>query len=325
MVAPMRILLSSLIFLSLSVAHASEWQTENYATSDNHPEVYPITAMSPPKSWEPDLSNGLDAALPFPWPDKYIEKFKQPFNPWAFFRNASALCSHYEISKSGETLKIIQALYDRLLEYSAERDGQRFLLYNFKKGYRGIAVDVPWTSAYASGAALIGLTFMSECADMPEALTTAKEVLAGLASPIDPSKNRPDLWVSFVDDRGFLWFEEKPLDQVEQPRILNGHIRALTGLYIYWAHTKDEEALPLLRAGIKTIEEYAPSYRIPGKVNAYDMIQPPVDDYGPERTIAQQDILFKMTGEPVFAIYRDVFEMDMRDEIEAAKAVAVTE
>jgi hypothetical protein len=145
-----------------------------------------------------------------------------------------------------------------------------------------------------------------------------KEILAGLARPIDPGEPRPEYWVSFVDERGYLWFEEQPLDQVEQPRILNGHIRALTGLYFYWAHTKDEIALSLLEAGIKTIEDNALAYRRPGAINAYDQMQPDVADYGPARTTDQQDILFRLTGDPVFAKYRDMFEEDMRDEIQEA-------
>lgn len=308
------------LFLLVTPAHATEWQTEPYTISERQDEVYPIAKVAPPKGWSPDLSKGLDAALPFPWPKAYVEKYRQPFNPWAFFRNVTALCTHWKATGNEETKAILKGLHARLLEYSALQNGQRFLLYRFPKPYRKKPVAVPWTSAYASGAALIGLTYMAECIDMPEARTTAKEVLAGLANPIDPRQERPPLWVSFVDERGFLWFEEKPLDQVEQPRILNGHIRALTGLYVYWVHTKDETALRLLRAGIKTIEEYAPAYRIPGEINAYDMMQPPVADYSPERTIGQQDILFKMTGDPAFAAYRDMFEADMRDEINAAAA-----
>jgi len=313
----MKTIVAVLLFLSVSFP-CMAWQTEDYNISPDHSQVYPISKAKPPNGWRPDLSEGLDASLPFPWPDSYLKR-DHPFNPWAFFRNASSLCTHFAETKNDETRAIIRALYERMLDYTEDRDGQRFVLYKFPKNYRKIPVDVPWTSAYGSGAALIGLTLISECADMPEAAKTAKEVLAGLANPIVPREERPRYWVSFVDDRDFLWFEEKPLDQVEQPRILNGHIRALTGIYIYWAHTKDEEALKLLRAGLKTVEEYAPAYRIAGKINAYDLMQPPLDDYGPERTIDQQNILYKMTGEPVFAIYRDVFEADMRDEIEAAK------
>jgi hypothetical protein len=305
----------------------SEWQTEAYAISADHARVYPVGKAKPPEGWKPDLQKGLDAALPFPWPEAYVKRYRQPFNPWAFFRNALALCTYWKQTKSAETRKILEALHARLLEYSTLRDGQRFLLYNFEKSYRRqYKVDVPWTSAYASGAALIGLTSVYKCADMPEALATAKEVLAGLANPIDPRGARPDdLWVSFLDEAGYLWFEEKPLDQVEQPRILNGHIRTLTGLYIYWAHTKDDAAMPLLQAGIKTIENYALRYRKPGGINAYDLMQPYIADYSPIRTIRQQDILFRMTRDPVFAKYRDLFEADMRDEIQQMEKAAETQ
>ncbi|KLK92318.1 hypothetical protein AA309_15155 [Microvirga vignae] len=298
----------------------SEWQTKAYAISDDYLKVFSVGEANPPKGWRPDLTQGLDAALPMPWPEEYVKRGRQPFNPWAFYRNVSALCAHWKKTNNVETRNILILLHKRLLEYSELRDGRRLLLYRFTKDYREqYRVNVPWTSAYASGAALIGLTSMYKCADMPEALVTAKEVLADLANPIDPRGNRPDLWVSFTDEAGYLWFEEKPLDQVEQPRILNGHIRALTGIYTYWVHTKDETALPLLRAGIKTVEDHAPRYRKRGGINAYDLLRPYLADYGPERTIVQQDILFKMTGDPIFAEYRNMFEADMHDEIEQIK------
>ncbi|WP_336071468.1 D-glucuronyl C5-epimerase family protein [Nitratireductor rhodophyticola] len=295
--------------------------TKNYDINEDPGKVLAIGVGRSPKNWKPDIGRGLDAAIPLPWPEKYVEEYKQPFNFWSFFRNVQQLCAHFDETGSEETRAILKALYDRLLEYSELRDGQRFGLYKFKQGYRSnsIPVEWPWTSAYASGAALIGLSNMWECAKIDGALDTAHEFLAALSNPIDPREGRPQFWVSFVDDRGYLWFEEKPLDRIEQPRILNGHIRTLVGLYEYYARTESEEALKLLRAGIRTIEEYAPYYRVPGKINAYDMLQPYNDDYGPKRTIGQQDILYRMTNEPVFAIYRDVFELDMRDEIAAGK------
>jgi hypothetical protein len=68
----------------------------------------------------------------------------------------------------------------------------------------------------------------------------------------------------------------------------------------------------LLRAGIFTVEEYAMSYRRDGMINAYDMLDPYIADYGPERTVEQQIILYKMTGEKIFLDYSQIFEADIR-------------
>lgn len=78
------------------------------------------------------------------------------------------------------------------------------------------------------------------------------------------------------------------------------------------AYTGDQDALDLLRAGICTVEEYAMQYRRKGKINAYDLLDPYIADYGPERTINQQHILHAMTGEPIFQTYAMKFEADMR-------------
>jgi hypothetical protein len=293
----------------------ARYKTKNYSINTNHYEVYPIVKSGFPKDWTPNLTLDLDDALPFPWPDKYITLFKQPFAPWSFFRNAAALYNYYSQTGDVTALDLMEKLYARFLEYTLEDNEQMFVLYRFKKPYRGIDVAVPWTSAYASGAALIGLTLMNECLGKAEILQVARKILGGLGGAIDTRETRPRYWVSFVDPHGFLWFEEMPLDQETQPRILNGHIRAITGLYIYYVFTKDQMALDLLRSGIRTVEEYTPYYRKEGKVNAYDLLEPYIPDYGPYRTIDQQRMIWKMTGETIFKTYSDLFESDISEHL----------
>ena len=71
------------------------WQIKNYAITDQRDEVFPWASITqPPEKWKPDLSEGLDIALPFPWPEAYINQYKQPFNPWTFVKNALALCNY---------------------------------------------------------------------------------------------------------------------------------------------------------------------------------------------------------------------------------------
>jgi hypothetical protein len=295
------------------------YNTKQYAINTNHFDVYPVARAAIPDGWKPDNSLDLDSALPFPWPDKYIEIFKQPFAPWAFFKNAAILNAYYIETGDERALVLMKALVDRFLQYTVKQDDKRFVLYDFPKPYRKIDVEVPWTSAYASGAALIGLALMNESLELHEINHLMYEIVNGLGNPINPMHVRPRYWVSFVDEKGYLWFEEMPLDREEQPRILNGHIRAITGLYIYYVYTGDQTALELLRGGIYTVEKYAMSYRREGKVNAYDLMEPYIADYGPARTINQQHVLYKMTGESLFLENANIFQADI-DAFERAKA-----
>ncbi len=287
------------------------YDLEAFEISTDEPHVLDVAARRPPRGWQPQADAALDDALPFPWPEKYLVTFRQPFNPHGFFTNAAALAGEFLRTGDPVVRKIAGDLHRRMREYTAMQGNARFLVYTFPKGYRGMKVQPPWTSAYASGAALIGLTLLADSGAVPEAADDAREVLIGLGRPITPPASSTDLWVSFVDRDRCLWFEEMPLAQAEQPRILNGHIRALTGLYVYWVRTREPAALELLRAGVLTVKRHALEYRRPGRVNAYDLLEPAIDDYGPERTIAQQDFLYRLTGMSAFAEYRDLFEADV--------------
>ena len=292
----------------------TEYEVGQYRISPEEGAVFAVAARRVPSGWRPIPGASLDEGLPFPWPPKYVDVFKQPFNPHGFFTNAAALANEYGRSGDPEIADMARALHARFLEYTAQRGTARFVIYTFAKSYRRIKIPPPWTSAYASGAGLIGLALLTDAGLVPREDGTADELLRGLGTPAT-SLREDDLWVSFVDDDGCLWFEEMPLPQVEQPRILNGHIRALTGLYIHWVRRQTPLALELLRAGILTIERHAMEFRRPGEINRYDLLEPPIADYGPDRTIDQQDFLWRMTGDATFARYRDVFRAD----IEAAR------
>lgn len=264
-----------------------------------------------PKNWTPDPTKPLDAALPRPWPKRYIEEYQQFFNPNIFYNNARSLCEYDKAHDSEAARAIAVQLYNRYKDYTEERDGAAYVVYKFPYEYAKRQIAAPWTSAYASGAALIGLVALGDCLGIEGAKASADAILEGLARPIALHDERPDLWVSFVDKEGFLWFEEMPLNEPNQPRILNGHIRAITGLYTYYYAYGGETARKLLLAGATTIAHYAPLYRALGETNRYDLLEPYNNDYSPARTIAQQEILFKLTGDPIFAAYRDAFTHDM--------------
>jgi hypothetical protein len=42
-------------------------------------------------------------------------------------------------------------------------------------------------------------------------------------------------------------------------------------------------------------------------VNRYDLLEPYLADYSTERAVTQQKVLFRMTGDPIFARYRSKF------------------
>jgi hypothetical protein len=120
-----------------------------------------------------------------------------------------------------------------------------------------------------------------------------------------------EYWVTFVDDDGYLWLEEMPLPVDPQPRILNGHIRGITGIYTYWLINGGGDAKWLLSSALQTVKDHIHLYRRPGKANAYDLLQKTKIDYGPRRTVKQQKELFWITGDPIFKEMSEKFAADM--------------
>ena len=301
-----------------------DFATEAFQISPEESAVFDVASRRAPKGWLPRPELALDDQLPYPWPEKYLTVFRQPFNPHGFFTNAAALANEYRRRTDPAVAVVAHGLYERMREYSTLRADSRFLVYTFPKSYRRITVHPPWTSAYASGAALIALTLLGDSGAIDGEVPEAEQILRGLAALRGRAVGE-DLWVSFVDNDGCLWFEEMPLPQEDQPRILNGHIRALTGLYIYWVRRSSRLALDLLRAGTLTVKRHAMDYRRPGQVNSYDLLQPPIADYGPDRTVIQQDFLWRMTGDEAFAHYRDAFASDIAQARRSNDAVAKTD
>ena len=260
-----------------------------------------------PRKWRPDTPESFHKAMPKKLSPNYTHRFKQPFSPSHFYVNALMLANYKTDKLDRKALySLVDALFERFLEYSVVEDGARFVVYTFDRTYGGVDVAAPWTSAYASGAVLVGLTKWIERFGEQRFHDAAEEILLGMARLRPPS----GLWVSFVDDDQFLWFEEMPLPSEPQPRILNGHIRALGGLYHYHRATGSELAGRLLRGGVTTVRFNAERYRVPGEVNRYNLRSPDLKDYGPDRTVSQQRELFAMTGDPFFLEMSELFAAD---------------
>lgn len=261
-----------------------------------------------PQDWSPDADRPLDEQLPQPWSDKYLDLFDQAFNPSGYKTNASLMCAHVRANPEDADVvrPIAEDLFDRMLEHTVTQGDARFVVYTFDKGYKGQEVQAPWVSGLGNGSVIAGTLALDECWPDDVYTDTAYE----LANAYTVLPHGGDLWFSFVTDDHFLWFEEMPLP--DPPMVLNGHITAITSLYYLWDRDRDNDQLAaLLRAGITAAREYAPIYRRPGQVNCYDLIEPCHDDYGPERAVRQQHVLYRLSGDESFRQLRDQFADDM--------------
>jgi hypothetical protein len=280
---------------------------------DIQPDVDPFgfTAMSSIPDWEPSAENvRLGLRLPFDWPEKYRELHGQMFNPWTYRTNAIALCRYTRAHGLSEPVEAIASeLVDRMLEYTDLVDGARFVIYRFDHSFDGITVPSGWTSAYGNGNVMAGTLALHQCFGEQRYLDAVWELYEALIR--FQYQESDSLWTSRVLEDGSVWFEEMPLDSGLQPMVLNGHIYAVWALYDLYEVSGDPEVLELLRAGLTSVAYHGPRYRRPGEVNLYDLRPPDSDDYGPARTIYQQDVLCQISAAQTFQNLRDDFAADM--------------
>lgn len=278
---------------------------------DIRPGVDPFGFARSPgiPEWEPSSGDErLGLRLPYDWPAEYIERGHM-FNPWTYQQNALVLCVYARRHGSSEPLEsVVSDLVDRMLEYTVEVDDARFVVYRFEHSFEGTTVPSGWTSAYGNGVAMAGTLALHQCFGEQRYLDVVWELYEAFArfgEAADP------LWVARSLEDGSVWFEELPLGSGLQPMVLNGHIYAVWALYDLYEFSGDGEVLELLRAGLTSIAHHGWRFRRPGETSLYDLRPPDTDDYGPARTINQQDVLCQMTEAQVFRDLRDEFAADM--------------
>lgn len=250
------------------------------------------------KAWAP--SGPTD--LMFPWPKVYVEVYKQEFSPWTLAQNLVGIA---EITRRGSSPAGIGSVVDYLLQqidkYTDEKDGARYVRFDFDHDILYRAIPSGWHSAFANASVAFGLMEMYRATGNAEYLDIARPYVDALLKPSE---------IVLVDEGGYLWLEECPPVNDEQFHIINGHIFALFALHHWWQMTGDARAAPVVKAAITTVHRYLPEYRKPGKVSAYALIND-YPDYGPQRIVNFIGVLHKLTGEPFFARFIDVLRTDM--------------
>jgi hypothetical protein len=172
-----------------------------------------------------------------------------------------------------------------------------------------------WVSAQTQGLLLSALCRLYQATDTELWRSAADEVFDSLLrvrGGTDNDGNEYAPWLSFVDDAGFLWFEELPQGSIPS-RSMTGHFFALIGIYDYVAIStgaRRTAALKVFNAGAATGRHYVPPLRIehaaawtsPDHVNtSWDLHQV---------LVAQLRTLSDMTGDPALRAYTTTFRND---------------
>jgi hypothetical protein len=99
------------------------------------------------------------------------------------------------------------------------------------------------------------------------------------------------------------WYEEIADTGMQTPRILDGHIFALTGLNKYFMLTRDTLAKEYFDLGIKSLKAALPRYDRGDGFVYYDAMGKLADENYHPLLVSQMDELYQITGDPVFKTY----------------------
>lgn len=186
-----------------------------------------------------------------------LDEHKVPKNPYPVSVCHTAFGFHkYWFETGMESNRYwFLANVDWLIEH---RDANSYLYYPFQKEhYPGVVHTPPWVSAMAQGEALAAACMAYQLTGQEKYLEAARSFFATLF------RNSGGFWCIGVDREGYYWLEEYP--SPDFCHVLNGMLFGLWGLWDYYALTGDEFALTLFEAGIKSIVDHYPSYRVDGK------------------------------------------------------------
>lgn len=127
----------------------------------------------------------------------------------------------------------------------------------------GSPLPQPWFSAEGQGLMTSALVRLWEVTGDRRWLDKARPIVHALLNVRDFSRDGsppPRRWVSFIDDDGFLWFEQYG-GGIAASLVVNGHLAAVLGTYDYWRATKDPIARSLFIGGTSTMLHWLPKIR----------------------------------------------------------------
>lgn len=167
--------------------------------------------------------------------------------------------------------------------------------FNWKQPFYD-SVGVPWTSGMTSGRAIEAFTAAYALYGKLEYLDAANSLLRGFYQPIRSGG------FTYKEPPGW-WYEEFADSNMHTPRILDGHIYALTGVYKFWQLTKKDSAWFVVQQGITTLKHNLPAYDAGNGWSYYDAYHAVSDKTYHILLTGQMKQLWEMTKDPLFADY----------------------
>ena len=167
-------------------------------------------------------------------------------------------------------------------------------------------IEPPYFSALAQGRTLLFFSRLAAVTAETRWRTAADRVFAAFVRV--GARGGPQ--VTLVDDRGYVWLQEWPWAGWQPDDTYNGHISAAFGIYEYYCLSGDARARSLFRGAATTALEYAADFRQPGWVSHYCLAHLITNPNYHRIHVQQLLTLYRLTHDPGFARYADLFQGD---------------
>ena len=185
-----------------------------------------------------------------------------------------------------------------LVENAVRHDNYTSWQYNFPWPTYGIAS--PWVSAMAQGQGIVVLIHAYNMTGDKKYLNSAHLALNSFYVEVK------DGGVTYKNKNGW-WYEEYVTGTHVQPRVLNGMIYALFGIYEYYEFTGDQDAKFLFDQGIVSLKNNLYKYDT-GNWTYYDAIGGRAPRSYHKIHVSQMLQLYKITKDPFFKEYYEKFQ-----------------
>ncbi len=205
--------------------------------------------------------------------------------------------NHYEKfskTKDEKLKRLVINNADWLVENSIEKNDYAILEYNFP--FPVYDFKKPWKSAMAQGQAIQALIFTHKITQNEKYLKSAKKLLNSFFVEVENGG------VTYKDSEHEWWYEEYASETGKIPRVLNGMIFALLGIYDFFQYTNDKNAMYLFEQGIRSLKKNLSKFDFNDGYSYYDLLGRPARKYHKVHLDLLKK-LFEITNEKIFYKY----------------------
>nr|WP_313708950.1 hypothetical protein [Brucella intermedia] len=273
-------------------------------------EIDRIMMVQPraPQGWDPKIFTDIA----YPWPEKYINAFQQPFNSYAFNRNAAALVHLSRNNDKKDIIKRIAAFLDfSASQYTVISGECVYITNDFEFGYLWSRFQKGFRGAFMNAVTAYGYIQLYE-ATLNDSYLRKAHILLWSAALCETEEVK----LHNIDGNGFYWLNEyvfkipeededlffeigfeKGQDGWWRARVYNGHIHALLAFIRYRVTTRSEEFDDIIEMSLDTMRHYLPLQRYEDKFFSYMAEYPQHPDYGPWRATHLAEGLCNLTND----------------------------